>query len=215
MVCRLGGPCFSVLMVTHLDESGLPGHPYLLGSGNRRATCTRSEALGRDHLRKVPFARSQNLRSVPALGENQKSDITWTGLTMHRVGTTAPKNPFGETISDGADRAGPVDDLPDLPHDFSWSPQRALITKSEGGRGNAVDILVSAYPIYLDSVQTGEVRGEWTFVLRQFIPERGWFDLPISASVLFGSQLPASLRSSGVQTSTSIPTSFDNVRARR
>lgn len=101
---------------------------------------------------------------------------------------------FGEPIEEASKE---VDDLPDLPHDFFWSPQRALVTKSEGSRGSAVDIVVSAYPIYLDSVQTGEVRGEWTFVLRQYIPERGWFDLPISASVLFGSQAQSELASRG------------------
>lgn len=57
--------------------------------------------------------------------------------------------------------------------------------------------MVSNYPIYLDSVQTGEVRGEWTFILRQFIPERGWFDLPISAKVVFGAQSGAELASCG------------------
>lgn len=106
-------------------------------------------------------------------------------------GASVPRNLFGETLKEE------VDDLPQLPHDFFWSPQRALVTKSEGSRGSAVDIVVSAYPIYLDSVQTGEVRGEWTFVLRQYIPERGWFDLPISASTLFGSQAASELASRG------------------
>lgn len=105
------------------------------------------------------------------------------------------KGVFGNLSGDQDHRA--VDDLPDLPHDFFWSPQRALITKSEGGRGSAVDIVVSAYPIYLSSVQTGEVRGEWTFIFKQFIPERGWFDIGVSAQTMFGSQSSAELASRG------------------
>jgi hypothetical protein len=95
------------------------------------------------------------------------------------------------------DQVQEVDDLPPLPHDFFWSPQRALISKSENAKGGGVDIVVSNYPIYLDSVQTGEVRGEWTFILKQFIPERGWFDISIAARVLFGSQSAADLASAG------------------
>jgi Domain of unknown function (DUF927) len=90
-----------------------------------------------------------------------------------------------------------IDDLPELPHDFYWSKQRALVVRSEGGRGSAVDIVVSAYPIYLAAVQTGEIRGEWNFIFRQFIPERGWFDINIGASSLYSAQSASVLASAG------------------
>jgi Domain of unknown function (DUF927) len=90
-----------------------------------------------------------------------------------------------------------INDLPELPDTFAWSAQRSLVAQTGGNRGKDVDVVVSSYPIYLASVQTGEVRGEWTFIFRQFIPERGWFDITISASALFGSQSSAELASKG------------------
>lgn len=80
----------------------------------------------------------------------------------------------------------PLDELPELPHDFFWRKDGALITRTDSGRGT-VDIVVSRYPIFLGSVQTGEARGEFTLVFRQRLPERGWLDIVLGAKAVFSS----------------------------
>lgn len=95
------------------------------------------------------------------------------------------------------DKSKAVDELPQLPHDFYWSKTNALITRTEARGGNGVDIVISSYPIYLDAIQTGEVRGEFNFIFRQYIPSRGWNELSIPAKVLFGAQAASELGNLG------------------
>lgn len=89
----------------------------------------------------------------------------------------------------------PAEPNPALPHDFFWSGQ-SLITRT-GTRGGTVDIVISTYPIYLDAVQTGEIRGEWTYVFKQYIPSKGWFDIGVSGKVLFGQSSASELADRG------------------
>jgi Domain of unknown function (DUF927) len=102
-------------------------------------------------------------------------------------------NVFGETVET---KAQTLDGLPDLPHDFYWRNDGALLTKTSADRGT-VDIVVSRYPIFLDSVQTGEARGEFNLIFRQKLPERGWMGISLSARLIFGHGAGAELADRG------------------
>lgn len=78
------------------------------------------------------------------------------------------------------------DTLPQIPHDFYWRADQALIFKSGDGVGGQTELPVSRFPIYLDGVQTGEVKGEYSLVFRQKLPAAGWITLSISAKTFFG-----------------------------
>jgi Domain of unknown function (DUF927) len=75
--------------------------------------------------------------------------------------------------------------LPILPDGYGWS-NGALVFRSANKNGD-VDVLISTHPIYLAGVHTGEVRGDFNYMFRQFIPQRGWGDVAVPASMLFSS----------------------------
>jgi hypothetical protein len=74
---------------------------------------------------------------------------------------------------------------PVLPEPWAWgnNKQLMMLTDSE-----ISDVLVSEYPIYLDSVQVGEVQGDKvSYLFKQFIPNEGWADIVISAKTMMSS----------------------------
>lgn len=87
----------------------------------------------------------------------------------------------------GAD-AAPDDHstLPLLPEPFNWSADSKLICNLEKGQ-ERVDVVLSRFPLYLAGVGIGEVRGDrFSLHFRQWLPNRGWFDIYIAAGKLFG-----------------------------
>lgn len=92
-----------------------------------------------------------------------------------------PNNFFQTSAS-----VGEALELPQIPHDFYWRADQALIFKSGDGVGGQTELPVSRFPIYLDGVQTGEVKGEYSLVFRQKLPASGWITLSISAKTFFG-----------------------------
>ncbi len=56
---------------------------------------------------------------------------------------------------------------------------------------------MSRYPLYLHAVQTGEVRGEYNFIFKQRLPQRGWMDISLSAKTLFSSASGSELADRG------------------
>lgn len=77
-------------------------------------------------------------------------------------------------------------DLPDLPPDYIWRNNSALVLKSSDRKGD-VDVLISSHPLYLHSIETGEVRGDFNYHFKQLIPHRGWSDVALPAAMLFSS----------------------------
>ena len=130
------------------------------------------------HWRKIKSPISLSRRDDPSgTGSVQRTDI------------------FGAPLK-AAEQTQPVGDLPQLPHDFFWRNDGALVTKT-GTAGGAVDIVVSRYPIFLERVQTGEVRGEFNLIFKQRLPERGWMEIPLSARLLFSHSSGAELADRG------------------
>ena len=66
-----------------------------------------------------------------------------------------------------------------------------------GARGGDVDVVVSRWPLYLDSVQSGEVRGEHSLIFKQRLPQRDWSTISLSAATVFGSASTAELAAKG------------------
>ena len=68
-----------------------------------------------------------------------------------------------------------------MPEDFYWGADGALITKSESKTGKGFDIVISRYPIYLATIQSGESRNEHHLAFKQWLPHEGWFDIVVPA----------------------------------
>lgn len=70
---------------------------------------------------------------------------------------------------------------------FAWGDDGSLIWLGEDKRGSAQRIVVSRYPIYLDSVQKGEVNGDsFSYRFRQFLPKEGWIEIGLTAEAIMG-----------------------------
>jgi hypothetical protein len=107
-------------------------------------------------------------------------------IVLGRVSEEVP-HVGGESVVDisgGFEKFGI--ELPDLPPGYGWS-NGSLVTKSSNSKKDETDILISTHPIYLHSVQTGEVRGDFNYLFRQLIPHRGWSDVAVAGSVFFSS----------------------------
>lgn len=80
----------------------------------------------------------------------------------------------------------PDTSLPMLPLPWKWSIRRQLVMEVSN-QDRDTEILISEYPIFLDSVQIGEVSdGKYSYLFKQFLPHRGWIDIHISAKSLMG-----------------------------
>lgn len=93
-----------------------------------------------------------------------------------------------------SDKDGPpegltVQELPRVPEPFSWTKYGQLCVSVEIGPDEHNIMLVSEYPIYLDSVQTGEIDGtNFSYKFLKFLPKHGWSSVTIDAATLHGSQ---------------------------
>jgi hypothetical protein len=77
-----------------------------------------------------------------------------------------------------------------LPFGFDWGDGGQLMAVHEetkdGQTGNR-SLVLSTYKLYLDAVQTGEVRNSFNLVFKHTIPDRGEYDINIPAGDLFSS----------------------------
>jgi len=76
--------------------------------------------------------------------------------------------------------------LPQLPPHFAWR-NMSLIFQTENA-GQPVEHLISTYPIYLDGVNEGETRGDFSLTFKHWLPAKGWFDLTIATKTLMQPQ---------------------------
>lgn len=89
--------------------------------------------------------------------------------------------------------------LPIPPEPFSWSRSGQLIFISENNKGIQESIIVTENPIYLDSVQTGELdRTSFSYRFKSLLPRDGWADIVIDAKELHGSAGIAAMAGKGV-----------------
>lgn len=86
--------------------------------------------------------------------------------------------------------------LPRLPPHFAWKGQ-SLVFQTEAG-GNAVDHLISNYPIYLATPNRDEVQQDFSVTFNYWIPAIGWSQFTTPLSKLMGGQGIAELGRFGV-----------------
>jgi hypothetical protein len=106
-------------------------------------------------------------------------------------------------LHDGAKRTpyqvnGHAVDLPMLPENWQFGEHGELELAQEDRDGNSSPLLISRYPIYLDTVHRGEIRGEHSYRFRSFLPHGGWRDIMVDASDLFGQAGISTLAAQGV-----------------
>lgn len=74
-----------------------------------------------------------------------------------------------------------------------------MVFESENAKGDTLDIVVSDFPVYLDTVQTGELDAtRFSYRLCRWLPHEGWKDVLIDARLLFAASGAAELADRGV-----------------
>lgn len=182
------GYCGDAQRFAHEWSSGYDGYTYeetqerleRVKTLSGATTCAHFHSLNPKTCEACPHW--QKIKSPISLGRSQSSGAREE--TQSAVRTT---NIFSEPLKAETGQTRALD-LPDLPHDFFWRNDGALITRSENARGGVVDIVVSRYPIYLDSVQIGEVRGQFNLLFKQRLPDRGYIDISLPSRDVFSSQ---------------------------
>lgn len=78
-------------------------------------------------------------------------------------------------------------------------PGGKLAFASEGPKGDSVEHTVSDFPVFLDTVQTGELdAARFSYKLRRHLPQEGWRDIVVDAKTLFGASSAAELADRGL-----------------
>ena len=108
-------------------------------------------------------------------------------------GTSAPQ------VAEVQNKNSLVDDLPHPPSPFEWSTKGQLRIVMENEGGDPTITLVAENPVYLDSVQTGELdRTSFSYLFKKYLPKDGWSDVVIEAGMLHGAAGIATMFGKGV-----------------
>ena len=70
------------------------------------------------------------------------------------------------------------------PFPFSFAINGELVLVTENKRGNREDVIISRFPVYLHAIEQSESGRVESFVFKQFLPKRGWFDVVLKPSDL-------------------------------
>jgi len=130
--------------------------------------------------------------------------------TFHDVvdSTTCENCPHWGTITtpivlgqdDGRPEPAPAEiggvTIPPLPKDFAINGS-GLVLKAANNHTD-VDLVISKHPIFLETVHRGEIKGDHTLSLKHGLPHRGWENIFVPASTLFGSGGIAFLSDKGI-----------------
>jgi hypothetical protein len=90
-------------------------------------------------------------------------------------------------------------ELPLLKKPFRWNTKGAMVFETEDAKGNSLDLTISDFPVYLDTVQTGELDPtRFSYKLQRWLPHEGWREILIDAKLCFGASGAAELADRGV-----------------
>lgn len=110
------------------------------------------------------------------------------------VSSASPASLSSTTIS----TANPFAAVTAAPLPFAWSSTMQLMFLGENAKGKADNIIVSQYPIYLESVQTGEVTSDsFSYRFKQWLPQEGWLEIALTAEQVMGANGMGKLFSKG------------------
>jgi len=73
--------------------------------------------------------------------------------------------------------------LPKLPEPYGWENDSLVVQSSTSG--GPKNYLISKHPIYLETVSTGETRGDFNLTFKQKLPVKNWDIITVGAQELF------------------------------
>lgn len=143
------------------------------------AACThRGEIKSPVSLGLSTFSGQKDAQSKPTIDGLSSASDTTTDTSSEQASLNSP--PTGTAPS-----AFGVQ-LPPLFGPYKWSKKSQLVMETEKDE-KSIELLISEYPIYLESVQTGEInthRFSYHFCL--YLPLQGWIDIHMDAEQLMG-----------------------------
>ncbi|MDE2471857.1 MAG: DUF927 domain-containing protein [Bradyrhizobium sp.] len=90
-------------------------------------------------------------------------------------------------------------ELPELTKPFCWLDGGKLAVETEDARGAITKLVVSDFPIFLDTIQTGELdTTRFSYKFMRYLPQEGWKDIVLDAKLMFGASGSAELADRGV-----------------
>lgn len=124
-----------------------------------------------------------------------RTPFNGAGLNGHAVNGTTLNGHVAEAF---LPKIGGIE-LPRLSKPFRWDTRGKLVFESETNKGDQIDVVVSDFPVYLDTVQTGELDPtRFSYKLVRWLPQEGWRDVVIDAKLMFGSSGAAELADRGI-----------------
>ena len=116
------------------------------------------------------------IKSPIALGYEHRSTETSSTVPASQFDIAAAHSPAQSATSTNSVA------LPPLPPHFKWSGATLVFVTENNGA--PIEQLVSTYPIFLDAVNEGETRGDFSLTFKQWLPSKGWFEITVSAKQL-------------------------------
>lgn len=92
---------------------------------------------------------------------------------------------------------GKEGELPSIPEGYEWEGS-SLVVRSEKGQGIPTIELISKYPVYLESVQTGEVGGGYSLSMKLELPHEPIQSIIMSSKTFFSASGLSEIAGQGV-----------------
>lgn len=105
--------------------------------------------------------------------------------------------PIGRSQDGSAEAQEGKEGLPILPENYAWHG-RSLVLLGEKGQGIPSSTQISAYPVYLDAVQTGEAGGGYSLSMKLELPNEPIQSIIMSARTFFSASGLSEIAGQGV-----------------
>lgn len=186
--------CLGVL--AHCEDGEQYGHEWSTGDERysyqeTQEKITRQASFGPTTCQRFHAINPKPCEACPHFGKITSPIY----LGRNRQVSQATSNNDTGTFRFGPEQTNGEGTLPKLPENFSWS--NGSLTFETSTKDGPVRTLISHHPLYLDSVQTGETRGEFNVIFKQRLPHQGWFDISIPVQTLFSSNGLSSIQGMG------------------
>jgi hypothetical protein len=125
-----------------------------------------------------------------------KGKIT-SPIQLGRVQRTVPVRDTSPIHDVGTGGSAAEKTLPNIPDGYEWQG-RSLIVRGEKGQGVPTTELISKYPVYLESVQTGEVGGGYSLSMKLELPHEPMQSIIMSSKTFFSASGLSEIAGQGV-----------------
>lgn len=180
-------------VLTHCEDGETFAHEWSAGFAGYTHEETQARLDRANEFAPVTCAHFQSVNAATCEGCPLRGTIT-TPLQLGRSRAAQTKT---DTAAGLFSSAPPQEtDLPPLPPGYVWRG-RSLVFASEK-KGAPVDELISRHPIYLDSVQVGEIAdSRFALAFQIELPHEGWKEINVSAADFFSSSGMSTLAGQG------------------